>query len=57
VMAGDVVKLTHARTAQGQKIRIDTSNGVRVNESNVIKTDVPAANGVIHVIDSVILPE
>ena len=57
VMAADVVGLTEAPTVQGQKIRIDTSNGVKVDNANVIKTDIVCDNGVIHVIDAVILPK
>jgi uncharacterized surface protein with fasciclin (FAS1) repeats len=56
VMAADVVKLDSAKTVQGQSVRIDTSAGVKVDQANVISTDIIASNGVIHVIDSVILP-
>lgn len=55
-MAADVVKMSKAKTAQGQSVHIGTSDGVKVDGANVVKTDVPAANGVIHVIDAVILP-
>ena len=57
VMAADVVKLKDAKTVQGQSIKIDTSAGVKVDGANVIKTDIACSNGVIHVIDSVILPK
>jgi uncharacterized surface protein with fasciclin (FAS1) repeats len=56
VMAADVVKLKQAKTVEGQNITIDTKSGVKVDSANVIKTDIQASNGVIHVIDSVILP-
>jgi len=56
VMAADVAKLSEAQTVEGQPIRIDTSSGVKVNDANVVKADIVASNGVIHVIDSVILP-
>ncbi len=56
VMASDVVKLKEAQTVAGKSVRIDTSNGVKVNDAKVIKTDIPASNGVIHVIDTVIMP-
>ena len=56
VMAADVVKLKEAKTVQGQSVKIDASSGVEVNNAKVLKTDVPATNGVIHVIDSVLLP-
>jgi uncharacterized surface protein with fasciclin (FAS1) repeats len=51
------VKLSSAMTVEGQAIEIDTSDGVKVNEANVIKTDIMASNGVIHVIDAVMLPQ
>ncbi len=56
VMAADVVKLTSAKTVQGQEVKISTEGGVKVNAANVVKTDIVTSNGVIHVIDSVILP-
>jgi uncharacterized surface protein with fasciclin (FAS1) repeats len=56
VMASDVVNLTSATTVQGGEIRISTDNGVRINDANVIQTDIECDNGVIHVIDSVIMP-
>lgn len=56
VMAKDVVKLQSAKTVEGQSIKIDTAMGVKVDNANVIKTDIIASNGVIHVIDEVILP-
>jgi len=57
VMAADVVKLSSAKTVQGQSVKITTSGGVKVDSANVVKTDVVASNGVIHVIDAVILPQ
>jgi uncharacterized surface protein with fasciclin (FAS1) repeats len=57
VMAADVAGLTSAKTVQGQEIRIDTSYGVKVNDAKVVKTDIAASNGVIHVIDTVIMPK
>jgi len=57
VMAADVVKLRSAKTVQGQSISIDTRDGVKVDGAKVIKTDIQCTNGVIHVIDSVILPK
>ena len=57
VMAADVVKLKDAKTVQGQSIKIDTTSGVKVDNAKVIKTDIACSNGVIHVIDSVILPK
>lgn len=57
VMAADVVKLKDAKTVQGGSVSIDASRGVRVNDASVVKADVVASNGVIHVIDTVILPK
>ena len=57
VMAADVVKLKEAKTVQGGLVKIDTSKGVKVDNATVIKTDILASNGVIHVIDTVILPK
>ncbi|NNL68197.1 MAG: fasciclin domain-containing protein [Myxococcales bacterium] len=57
VLAADVVALETARTVQGQSITIDTSDGVRVDAARVVQTDIEASNGVIHVIDTVILPK
>jgi len=56
VMAKDVTTLASAKTVQGQAISIDTSAGVRVNDARVVKADIETSNGVIHVIDAVILP-
>ncbi|MCW8948341.1 MAG: fasciclin domain-containing protein [Sedimenticola sp.] len=57
VMASDVVQLASAETVQGQSVRINSANGVMVDNANVIMTDIETSNGVIHVIDSVILPK
>lgn len=58
LMAADVVKLSEAKTVQGQSLRIRTTGGsVMVDNARVIATDIAASNGVIHVIDSVVLPK
>jgi uncharacterized surface protein with fasciclin (FAS1) repeats len=58
VMASDVVTLSQATTIQGQNIMIEVRDGkVFVNNAQVVITDVNASNGVIHVIDTVILPK
>jgi uncharacterized surface protein with fasciclin (FAS1) repeats len=57
VMAADVVKLKEAKTVQGGSVTIDATKGVKVDGANVVKADIAASNGVIHVIDSVILPK
>jgi uncharacterized surface protein with fasciclin (FAS1) repeats len=57
VMAADVAGLSSAKTVQGQELKIDTSDGVKVDDATVIKTDISASNGVIHVIDTVLMPK
>lgn len=58
VMAADVVKLKSAKTVQGQEVTIAVKGGtVSVDAAKVVKTDISCSNGVIHVIDSVILPK
>ena len=57
VTSAEVVKLHSAKTLQGQSLRIDASEGVRVGGANVVKADVAASNGVIHVIDTVLIPQ
>ena len=57
VFAADVVKLNSAATLNGKKLKINAGKGaVNVNKATVTATDIEAANGVIHVIDTVILP-
>lgn len=58
VMAADVVKLKSAKTVEGSEVKIDASSGsVKVNNATVATPDVAADNGVIHIIDTVLLPE
>ena len=57
VKAADVVKLDSAKTVEGSSVTITaTDAGVKVDAANVIMTDIAASNGVVHVIDSVLLP-
>jgi uncharacterized surface protein with fasciclin (FAS1) repeats len=56
VMASDVVKMKAAKTVQGGSLAIRADNGVSVDGAKVVKTDIQAGNGVIHVIDTVLLP-
>lgn len=57
VMAADVVELTSAKTAEGSPVPIRVQDGkVKVGGANVVKADIETSNGVIHVIDKVILP-
>lgn len=55
VLAKDV-KAGEVKSVQGDTIKVSTEGGVKVDNARVVKTDVVASNGVIHVIDSVILP-
>ena len=57
VMAADVVTLTEATSLQGDTIAISVEDGtVMVDDATVVATDIDASNGVIHVIDAVIMP-
>ncbi len=57
VMAADVVKMDSAKTVQGKPVSIEAKDGkVKINDANVTKTDIECKNGVIHVIDTVLLP-
>ncbi len=56
VMAADVTKLKSAKTVEGSEVKIDASQGVKVNNSTVTTPDVAADNGVIHIIDTVLIP-
>ena len=58
VMAKDVVKVDSAKTAQGSSVTVTVEGKtVKVDNAKVVKTDIEASNGVIHVIDTVIIPE
>jgi uncharacterized surface protein with fasciclin (FAS1) repeats len=67
VMASDVAKLKSAETVQGQSLTINTSNGntsngntsngVQVENAKVVKADIETSNGIIHVIDTVMIPK
>lgn len=56
-LASDVVKLESVKTLQGGSLLIDTSDGVSVGGAKVTGTDVMTSNGVIHIIDTVLIPE
>lgn len=56
VMAADV-KAGKVKTVQGSELTLSTTGGVKVDNAKVVSTDVVASNGVIHVIDSVIMPK
>lgn len=58
VSAADLKMMKDFGTAQGQRIQISTAGGaLRINNATVVKADVPASNGVIHVLDTVLLPK
>ncbi|PHY09287.1 MAG: Nex18 symbiotically induced protein [Acidobacterium sp.] len=58
VMAADVVKVTSAKTVQGGSVAVKVTGGkVTVDAANVVTTDIEASNGVIHVIDTVLMPK
>ena len=58
VMAKDVMKMDSAMTVEGEKVSIKTADGgVMVNNAHVTKADIATSNGVIHVIDTVLLPK
>ena len=58
VMAADVVKLEKAKTVEGSEVVIKvTGKTVTINDAKVVKTDIKCKNGVIHVIDTVLIPK
>jgi len=58
VKAADVVKVKSAKTVEGSEVKVNVKDGkVFINESEVIKADIMATNGVIHVINKVLLPK
>ena len=58
VMSGDIAgKKLAAATVEGQSLAVDATNGVKINNAQVTAADVEASNGVIHVIDTVLLPK
>ena len=57
VMSGDIAgKKISVKTVQGSEISVDAMYGVKINDSNVVSADIAATNGVIHVIDKVLMP-
>ncbi len=60
ILAADAMKLkngTHVKTLNGKSVKVSNKHGVKINSSKVIKTDIECTNGVIHVIDTVLLPK
>ena len=57
IMSGDISgKSTEVKTVQGDMLSIDATDGVKVDKAKVVKADISASNGVIHVIDTVVMP-
>lgn len=56
VRAEDLMEIAEAETVEGSVVAIDSSNGLKVNDAQVIESDVMADNGVIHAIDTVLIP-
>ena len=56
VSADEVTDLESATSLQGQTLKISTKDGIRINDANVLTPDVQATNGVIHIIDAVLIP-
>ena len=56
VSSHEVIAMNSATTLQGQQLNISSQDGVKINEAKLIVTDVEATNGVIHIIDSVLMP-
>lgn len=57
VMSKDVSNLKEVMTIQGSNVKIDTTNGIMINDSKVITPDIECSNGVIHVVDTVLMPK
>jgi len=57
IMSGDIAGKTEmVKTVEGSKLNVDATNGVKVDEATVVAADIETSNGVIHVIDTVVLP-
>jgi uncharacterized surface protein with fasciclin (FAS1) repeats len=56
VMSTDITGVMHPATVEGSTLTIDPTNGVKVNTATVVTADIKADNGVIHVIDTVLIP-
>ena len=57
ISSNDISQLNTTKTVEGSALNVDTANGVHINEANVIEADIAADNGIIHVIDQVLMPQ
>lgn len=58
IMSGDIAgKTSNVKTVQGSELSVDATDGVKVDQASVVTADIEASNGVIHVIDAVVLPK
>ncbi len=57
VGSSQIAQMTDALTLEGRPLRFDASSGVRINNATVVKADIEASNGLIHVIDTVLIPQ
>ena len=55
-MSTDVAKLKSAKTVNGKEVKISVNDGVKIDDAKVIAADIECSNGVIHVIDTVLMP-
>lgn len=56
VRSDDLAQINEAETVEGSVIAVENANGIKLNEANVVKMDILADNGVIHIIDAVLMP-
>ncbi len=57
VMSADVAKMTTVTTVNGKDVAIDTTSGVKIDNAKVVTADVECTNGVVHIIDTVLMPK
>jgi len=57
VMVKQVLKIRKANTINGKDLSINTKNGVKIDKANIIKTDIECINGILHIIDEVLIPK
>jgi len=57
VMVKQVIKIRKANTINGKDLSINTKNGVKIDKANIIKTDIECINGILHIIDEVLIPK